>query len=204
MVLRGYIIDTPEDWRRASQTGPCPVCYAAGLPGSSLHDWHVVSACCGISVQLARVVTILAVPQLCGQILRMLREAAARMSQDWNDGLPGPEVEQNVANIVHLVNTINWSTTPGQALLHRLVTIQPWSEVDLPPMALGADHPIDPAVQVLAQLGREFDLTVVQLRFLRKLADMWCQWALERFEQLTMAWARDAEHGGLGLLQVPA
>lgn len=200
----GFVrLQTHEDWRRAGQPGHCPVCHALGLPGSSLHDWHVVSACCGMHVLLVRAVVILDIAQLCSRILRMLREASARMSQDWNEGEVGPEVEQDCANIVRLVEEINWDTTAAQALLHRLVTIQPWSEVDIPVVMLNADHAVDPAVRVLAILGREFDVTVVQPRFLRKLADMWCPWALSRFEQLTIAWARDAVNGGISLLQEP-
>ena len=118
-------------------------------------------------------------------------------------GAMDTRTDRDRAELRRLMDSVNWGTVPGRALPHRLVTVQPWSASVVPPEPHGGDGPADPALQILAKLGHEFDNTAVQPRFLRPFADYWCAWALPRFEKLSLAWARGAAPLDPGLMPAP-
>ena len=180
------------DWQRIHRPGPCIVCHTAGVRMSSLHDWHLVSVCCGQAVRAVRATVVPEMPGLCERILRAIRRALKRAVFDENADGPDTQLDTDCRTMRETLLAVDWTSLHGQALLHRLVTVQTWSATDVPPVAPDAGVDQDPAHRILVQLGLEFDRTVVQPRLLRPLADLWCLWAVERFERLSLAWAEDA------------
>ena len=77
------------------------------------------------------------------------------------------------------MDSIDWETATGKAMLYRLVVVAPWPAAS-----------VDKAGEsVCRELGEMFDSTVVANRSLRRLANSWVAWGGKRLVRICKAWA---------------
>ena len=165
----------PEAWRIKSDAGggayrelaegrQCPLCKA-----STASAEHIINACTGeqkslgLSMVMERQQLRLQARRYIGHLVLLMEKARGE--------------EGGAAKLD--VDSIDWETATGKAMLYRLVVVAPWPAAS-----------VDKAGEsVCRELGEMFDSTVVANRSLRRLANSWVAWGGKRLVRICKAWA---------------